>query len=144
MASIEGPNSGAAKCGVVCFFLVFISFTLSIGMFVFPMAPFPFSTIPMVMAAIAFFICIAVIAGSSRTIRPVGVGSGYSISTTGDAMYADHYAQPSRQSKVVFQVPTQCPSCGAPLSSENVEWVGPLQAQCPYCFMTVDASEREI
>jgi hypothetical protein len=98
----------------------------------------------MVMAAIGFFMCIAVLAGSSRTTRPVDVGSGYSISTTGDAMYADRRAQPIRRSKVIFQVPTQCPSCGAPLSSENIDWVGPLQAQCPYCFATVDASEREL
>jgi hypothetical protein len=25
-----------------------------------------------------------------------------------------------------------------------VDWVGPLQAQCPYCFATIDATEREL
>ncbi|MHA2067693.1 MAG: hypothetical protein ACXABY_25305, partial [Candidatus Thorarchaeota archaeon] len=73
------------------------------------------------------------------------VGSGYSISTTGDAMYSDSGRLSYRRSsqRLAYQVPSRCPSCGGTLNSEQVEWVGPLQAQCPYCLATVNAVERD-
>ena len=139
-----GPESTAGKCAVLCFFTIWIGGVLGFGVFAVPGMPFPFSLIPIGMAAFGFIFCIAVLAGGSRATRPVGVGAGYSISTTGDAMYADRSTSYSPRRRVVFQVPPKCPSCGAPLSAESVEWVGPLECQCPYCFATVEAKEREL
>ncbi len=144
MAITQGRNTGASKCMAACFFVVFISIVLSMVGLSYPMMHFPFSFIPIGIAVFGFIICVVVIANASETTRPVGIGAGYSIRTTGDSMHSDHRGQPSRRSRIVFQVPNQCPSCGAPLSSESVEWVGPLQAQCPYCLATVDVSEREL
>ena len=49
---------------------------------------------------------------------------------------------PMKREKSVYQAPSKCTSCGASISSESVDWVGPLQIQCPYCNATIDAEER--
>ncbi len=48
----------------------------------------------------------------------------------------------SHKPKPVYRLPPQCPSCNADISSEDVGWVGPLQARCPYCFKTIDLDEH--
>lgn len=30
-------------------------------------------------------------------------------------------------------LPGRCPSCGAPLKPDQVNWLGPQSAECPYC-----------
>ncbi|MFO7836942.1 MAG: hypothetical protein R6V83_09815 [Candidatus Thorarchaeota archaeon] len=42
------------------------------------------------------------------------------------------------------RLPERCPSCGASLSHETIDWVGPLEAKCSYCGGTVRASFEEI
>jgi hypothetical protein len=37
------------------------------------------------------------------------------------------------------RLPDKCPSCGASLSPEGIDWVGPLEARCNYCGGTVKA-----
>ncbi|TFF91635.1 hypothetical protein EU545_03410 [Candidatus Thorarchaeota archaeon] len=37
------------------------------------------------------------------------------------------------------RLPATCPSCGANLSQESIDWVGPLEAKCNYCGATVRA-----
>ncbi len=37
------------------------------------------------------------------------------------------------------RLPTKCPSCGAALSPEDIDWVGPLEAKCNYCGGVVRA-----
>lgn len=48
----------------------------------------------------------------------------------------------SYRPKPVYRLPPQCPSCNADISSENVGWVGPLQARCPWCFKIIDLDEH--
>ncbi len=48
----------------------------------------------------------------------------------------------TRTSSAVYVPPSNCPNCGAPLSDETVEWVGPLQLKCASCGHTVDARKR--
>ncbi|TFF94467.1 hypothetical protein EU546_04860 [Candidatus Thorarchaeota archaeon] len=38
------------------------------------------------------------------------------------------------------RLPERCPSCGAALSHEGIDWVGPLEAKCNYCGGTVRAT----
>ncbi len=37
------------------------------------------------------------------------------------------------------RLPDRCPSCGASLSYEGIDWVGPMEAKCNYCGGTVKA-----
>ncbi len=42
------------------------------------------------------------------------------------------------------RLPDRCPSCGAALSHEGIDWVGPLEAKCGYCGGTVKAKFERI
>lgn len=38
-----------------------------------------------------------------------------------------------------LRLPAKCPSCGASLSQEDIDWVGALEAECNYCGAVVKA-----
>ncbi|MCK5238601.1 MAG: hypothetical protein KAR33_03570 [Candidatus Thorarchaeota archaeon] len=42
------------------------------------------------------------------------------------------------------RLPPKCPACGAAVSQEGIDWVGPLEAKCNYCGGTVRASFESI
>ena len=146
---MESDQSGMGKIAIICFMMIWVGFALSIGVFAISIPFFSFfGFVPFAMAGFGVVFCLVALRSNSGFARSRRrVGSGYSISTTGDAMYSDSrrrmpsYRRSSQ--RVVYQVPPRCPSCGASLNSEQVEWVGPLQAQCPYCLATVEASERD-
>lgn len=146
---MKSDQSGMGKTAIVCFMIMWVGTALSMGIFLFPQPFFfPLGVVPFIMAAVGIVFCVAALRANSTIARTHrSVGSGYSISTTGDAMYSSRDGrnpQYRRLSKrVVYQVPAICPSCGASLNIKQVDWVGPLQAQCPYCLATLDASERD-
>ncbi len=41
-------------------------------------------------------------------------------------------------------LPTKCPNCGGALAMDEVRWVGPLTARCPYCGTNVPIEWRRI
>ena len=42
------------------------------------------------------------------------------------------------------RLPITCPSCGAQVAHESVDWTGPLEAQCGYCGGTMHATFENI
>ncbi|MFW9768432.1 MAG: hypothetical protein ACFFF9_01065 [Candidatus Thorarchaeota archaeon] len=42
------------------------------------------------------------------------------------------------------RLPLKCPSCGAEVSHESVDWVGPLEASCGYCGATMRATFENV
>ncbi|MHA1907131.1 MAG: hypothetical protein ACW98Y_07540 [Candidatus Thorarchaeota archaeon] len=42
------------------------------------------------------------------------------------------------------RLPEKCPACGAAVSQEGIDWVGPLEAKCNYCGGTVRASFESV
>jgi len=42
------------------------------------------------------------------------------------------------------RVPTNCPNCGASLSQDDIDWVGPLEAECRYCGASVRATFERV
>jgi hypothetical protein len=43
-----------------------------------------------------------------------------------------------RPEAMIPKLPSKCSACGAPVSMQNVEWVGPLSAQCSRCGSAID------
>lgn len=50
----------------------------------------------------------------------------------------------SREKSYVYEPPRFCSDCGAAITSEGIEWVGPLSVKCPYCGATLSTEKREI
>jgi endogenous inhibitor of DNA gyrase (YacG/DUF329 family) len=46
------------------------------------------------------------------------------------------------EAKPKLALPTNCPKCGGPIRSDEVEWVDELTAECPYCGSGVRAQEK--
>jgi hypothetical protein len=42
------------------------------------------------------------------------------------------------------ELPEKCPHCSAPLKDEEVDWVGPHTAECPYCGGAVKLTLRRM
>ncbi len=42
------------------------------------------------------------------------------------------------------RLPERCPSCGASLTHEDIDWTGPLEARCNYCGGTVRANFESV
>ncbi len=42
------------------------------------------------------------------------------------------------------RLPSKCTNCDAPLSPEDIDWVGPLEAKCNYCGSIVKAQFEKI
>ncbi|MHA2072129.1 MAG: hypothetical protein ACW985_10140 [Candidatus Thorarchaeota archaeon] len=42
------------------------------------------------------------------------------------------------------RLPSKCPNCGALLSQSDIDWVGPLEAECNYCGSSVRAQFEKI
>jgi len=49
-----------------------------------------------------------------------------------------------KERSFIHEPPSFCKDCGASLSSEEIEWVGPLSVKCPYCGATHRTEKREI
>ena len=49
-----------------------------------------------------------------------------------------------KEKSYVHEPPRFCTDCGASLSSEEIEWVGPLSVKCPYCGATHATEKREV
>ncbi|MFX1561510.1 MAG: hypothetical protein ACFFBL_13045 [Promethearchaeota archaeon] len=53
-------------------------------------------------------------------------------------------AEAPKEKSFVHEPPRFCADCGASLSSEDIEWVGPLSVKCPYCGATHATEKREV
>ena len=63
--------------------------------------------------------------------------------TTDQVTYTGDYRSPYAHTpeKKSYKAPSYCPSCGAAISTDEVDWVAPLKAVCPYCETVMDAVE---
>ncbi|MGY5870765.1 MAG: hypothetical protein RTV72_00830 [Candidatus Thorarchaeota archaeon] len=144
----ENPtNSG--KMATVCFFTIFCGTAFGMGFFILEMMastsfgpPIFMVFVPFGMGIFGMLMCITTLKRYSTTssLKP-----GISSYGSGSTVYTGDYTVRSdthHRQKSVYRVPPICPLCGADISTETVDWVGPLQAKCPYCGGTVEAEER--
>ncbi|MFX0168244.1 MAG: hypothetical protein ACFE89_02705 [Candidatus Hodarchaeota archaeon] len=61
-----------------------------------------------------------------------------------DAVKIPEPETPRRERHLIREsLPEECPECDAPLKYNEVKWVGPRRAECPYCGNVVDLEDRE-
>jgi hypothetical protein len=136
-------NSG--RIVTICFFILWCGIAFAMGIFAYQAgAPIIFPIFASAMGVFGILFCLRVNKqmGQKKPLRkrPVyGYGDEY-VTVTGDSR--DSNLRPHGREKSVYQAPSLCTSCGASLSTDDVDWVGPLQLQCPYCNATIDAKER--
>ena len=81
-------------------------------------------------------------------------GAGIAIGVArGFTMEAPPFAIPDRHrgrtrsdgsQMTTVRLPDKCPSCGASISQEDIDWVGPLEAKCNYCGGTLKAKFERV
>ncbi|TFG07013.1 hypothetical protein EU538_09385 [Candidatus Thorarchaeota archaeon] len=62
-----------------------------------------------------------------------------------DFVIPQRYRQQAETSDIrTVRLPAKCPSCGASLSQEDIDWTGPLEAKCNYCGSVVRARLEQL
>ncbi len=59
-------------------------------------------------------------------------------------MMGSRSRNPPKEKSYIHEPPRVCSECGATLSSEEIDWVGPLSVKCPYCGATHATEKREV
>ncbi|MDF1540876.1 MAG: hypothetical protein P1Q69_18405 [Candidatus Thorarchaeota archaeon] len=64
----------------------------------------------------------------------------------GGGLFAPRYERGGQtvERNFIHEPPAFCSGCGGSITSEDIEWVGPLSVKCPYCGVTLPTSKREI
>ena len=99
-----------------------------------------------ILAVILIPICIGCVVG---TIRDRREGESYeSISIEAPIhVIPEKYQESVRydgSETTTVRLPLKCPSCGAEVSFEGIDWVGPLEAKCSYCGGTMRATFERV
>jgi hypothetical protein len=103
-----------------------------------------FIIIPIILFVFAIIIVLTVCRGGARVAGNVARGL---------TMEAPSFVIPERyrgqtrsdgSQMTTVRLPEKCPSCGAAISQEGIDWVGPLEAKCSYCGSTVRATFERI
>ncbi|MBD3157295.1 MAG: hypothetical protein GF309_00775 [Candidatus Lokiarchaeota archaeon] len=118
----------------------------------FPFSPFEFFDFFFGFSAffllfpIIFFVIFLIV--SFKVCKGIGqTASGFTVQPPSFVIPERHREQGTRRDGSTMQtvrLPERCPSCGASLSHESIDWVGPLEAKCSYCGATVRATFEEV
>ncbi len=101
-----------------------------------------FTAIAIVMVIIPIIIFVVVIVFISKACR--GTGSTMTIQPPAFVIPEAQRSSSSGGDIRTVRVPTKCPSCGAALTPETIDWVGPLEAKCTYCGSVVQAKFEKV
>ena len=91
----------------------------------------------MVIPMLSFCIGAGIIVYANKDQMPMGRSGLFG------GMMARNLDAPKERS-YIYEPPRFCIDCGASLSSEDIEWVGPLSIKCPYCGATHATEKREV
>ena len=96
---------------------------------------------------IPLVICIFAVRRSRRKMTPLRRTQSILVDAPMHVIPEEHQGSiqthGSRRTTTV-RLPMECPSCGAQVSHESVDWTGPLEAQCGYCSATMRATFENI
>jgi hypothetical protein len=96
--------------------------------------------IPAVFIVVAIIIVLTVCRVGSQAVRGVVVNAPAFV------IPESYRATPRPDGTEIrtVRLPERCPTCGAAISSEGIDWVGPLEARCNYCGGTVKAQLERV
>lgn len=149
-----GKNRITENFGIICFSTIWCTITFGIGILFLQIAqssenppPILFLIITTVICfGLGFFVlvlCVSEVRSGEKQETPaITRHHSEDIASSRDYSITPEPVVQIRYEKSIYQMPTKCPSCGAAISTEEVDWVGPLQAKCPYCNATVDSQEK--
>ena len=112
----------------VCFFILWLMVWSFISLM---MGPFG---IPFLVFGILFFVNMLKQEEKKKAVKSIGMNEDVAERRT-TVVKVDR--------RIIYQVPKRCPECRGSLSNEEVDWVGPLQAKCPFCGTTIEAQPTE-
>ncbi|TFG30689.1 hypothetical protein EU527_14165 [Candidatus Thorarchaeota archaeon] len=149
---MEQKSGTSGKIITACFFTLFCGTAFGMGLFVLQMieqSPYPQYGPPLIIVLVPFgmgifglVVCLSVLFSSPKQTPLTPTYSPETIVYSGDYSVRPEFSEHKRSGRSIYQVPSVCPSCGAAISDEVVDWVGPLKAKCPYCNATIDAEEK--
>lgn len=96
---------------------------------------------------IPLVVCIFAVRRSRRSFRtPQRIMDSILVEAPMHAIPDDHQGsvQTHGSRTTTVRLPMKCPSCGAQVAHESVDWTGPLEAQCGYCGATMRATFENI
>jgi hypothetical protein len=96
---------------------------------------------------IPLVVCIFAVRRSRRSLRtPQRIMDSILVEAPIHAIPDDHQGsvQTHGSRTTTVRLPMKCPSCGAQVAHESVDWTGPLEAQCGYCGATMRATFENI
>jgi len=95
----------------------------------FPMGTF--LVIPIIIG-IATVVIVGVVVFRMRTRGPT-VEDIFRMQAPDNALPERYRSEPETSDIRTVRLPVTCPSCGASLTKDNIDWTGPLEAECKYC-----------
>lgn len=125
MSSEDSKLNNVTK---TCFLVMWLIIWSFISLMMFPFG------IPFLILGILFFMNAMKQKETKRAVQPADLREEITDGRTA-VVRADR--------RIIYQVPRKCPECGGSLSNEEVDWVGPLQAKCPFCRTTIEAQPIE-
>ncbi|MFW9806836.1 MAG: hypothetical protein ACFFFK_08915 [Candidatus Thorarchaeota archaeon] len=133
-------NTRAGNIVGICFMIFWCSIAFGMGITAWSWgAPPFFSLVAFGMGGFGIVICLTTFRRRSLTYPQQRSTQHDYMTYTGD--YQSPHSQPVERKS--YEAPSYCPSCGASISTDEVDWVAPLKAVCPYCEAVIDAVERD-
>ena len=129
--------SKSSNRGCTCYLLFLCISTIVIGIYV-QNSGAPFEAL-LIIYGLGLLWLVAAIGTAAGKLGPTTIVTSFGMNPS------EIDKSPERtKEKVIYQVPAVCPSCGASISQEEVDWVGPLQAKCPYCRATIEVEKKSL
>jgi hypothetical protein len=129
--------SNSSNRGCTCYLLFLCISTIAVGIFI-QNSGAPFEAL-LIVYGLGLLWLVATIGAAAGKLGPTTFVTSFGIDPLEIAR-----SQEGTKDKVIYQVPPVCPGCGASISQEEVDWVGPLQAKCPYCRNTIEVEKKSL
>jgi len=103
-----------------------------------------FIIVPIIIVIVFIVVAVTVCRGGVGIAR--GVARGFTMDAPPFVIPDRHRGKtrPDGSEMTTVRLPEKCPSCGAGISQEDIDWTGPLEAKCNYCGGTLRAKFEKV